>query len=107
MPLTRRSRRLGARPDDVWRVVGDPQHLPRWWPRVQRVEADDGEAFTQVLMSDRGHSVRADFRRVDVRRGRRIAWEQEVAGTPFERLLSYARTDIELAPAEGGTEITV
>ena len=53
MPLTRRSRRLGARPDDVWRVVGDPQHLPRWWPRVQRVEADDGEAFTQVLMSDR------------------------------------------------------
>jgi hypothetical protein len=52
---------LDAPPDDVWRTVGDPRHLARWWPKVQRVEDADGEAFTEVLQTDRGRPVRADW----------------------------------------------
>ena len=41
--------------DDVWQVVRDPYHLPRWWPRVQRVEGVTDEHFTEVLTrSDEG-----------------------------------------------------
>lgn len=98
MPTTRRTRTVAAAPDAVWRVAGDPQHLPRWWPKVQRIEGDDGVAFTQVLMTDKGRAVRADYRRAETEPGRLAAWEQEVAGTPFERLLRAARTEIRLEP---------
>ena len=39
MPTARRSRTVAAPPERVWGTVGDPYHLPRWWPRVTRVEA--------------------------------------------------------------------
>ena len=38
VPITRRRRTLEAPPDEVWAVVADPHHLPRWWPRAARVE---------------------------------------------------------------------
>ena len=38
MPRVSRRQRLEASPGDIWRVVSDPYHLPRWWPRTQRVE---------------------------------------------------------------------
>jgi len=34
VPTVRRGRRLRANPDEIWAIVGDPYHLPRWWPRV-------------------------------------------------------------------------
>jgi uncharacterized protein YndB with AHSA1/START domain len=101
----RRSRRVGAPPEDVWRTVGDPHHLPRWWPRVDRVEAADGRGFTEVLRSGKGASVRADFRIVQRREPDLIAWDQDVEGTPFERMMRAARTSIVLAPAGGETEV--
>jgi uncharacterized protein YndB with AHSA1/START domain len=107
MPTVRRSRALSAPPEAVWRVVGDPQHLPRWWPRVERVEDDDGEAFTELLRSDRGRAVRADFRRAGGEPGAWAAWEQILEGTPFERLLREASTRVDLAGAGGGTEVTL
>ena len=36
--IVRRSRTVAAPVDDVWRIVRDPYHLPRWWPKTQRVE---------------------------------------------------------------------
>jgi uncharacterized protein YndB with AHSA1/START domain len=107
MPTTRRARTLPCPADDVWRVVGDPQHLPRWWPRVERIEDDDGTAFTQLLRTEKGRAVRADFRRADSEPGRLVAWEQDVVGTPFERLLQSARTQVALAPRDEGTEVTL
>jgi uncharacterized protein YndB with AHSA1/START domain len=107
MPTTRRSRTLPCPPDEVWRVVGDAQHLPRWWPRVERIESDDGSAFTQLLRTEKGRAVRADFRRADTEPERRIAWEQELEGTPFERLLQSARTEIALDPAGEGTQVAI
>lgn len=107
MPGVSRSRVLAARPEAVWRVVGDPDHLPRWWPRVARVESVSGDAFTQVLMTKKGKPVRADFRRLESDPPRRAAWQQVVAGTPFERLLQSATTEVRLEPDGEGTRITL
>jgi uncharacterized protein YndB with AHSA1/START domain len=100
VPKVRCSRRLAASPAEVWQVVGDPHHLPRWWPRVSRVEAVEGDEFTEVLRSAKGKTVRADFRLLDEERERRVVWSQQIEGTPFARVLRSAETEIELAPVE-------
>ena len=102
MPVTRRSRTLPAAPAVVWATVADAHHLPRWWPRVERVEAVGERVFTEVLRSDKGAQVRADFRVVERREPELVAWEQEVDGTPFERVLAAARTTVTLSPDGGG-----
>jgi uncharacterized protein YndB with AHSA1/START domain len=107
VPRTRRSRTVAAAPEQVWRTVSDPHHLPRWWPRVQRVEGVDGERFTEVLATDRGRAVRADFRVLESRAPRVRRFAQDVDGTPFERLLRAAETEIRLEPHDGGTRVTV
>jgi uncharacterized protein YndB with AHSA1/START domain len=107
MPTTRRSRRIAAPPADVWRVVGDPYHLPRWWPKVERVEAVAGERFTELLRAKSGRTVRADFRVDEKRKERLLRFSQEVVGTPFERVLAAAETTIELTPAGDGTEVAL
>jgi carbon monoxide dehydrogenase subunit G len=109
MPTTRRSRALAAAPAAVWATVGDVTQLPRWWPKVTRVEAVRGDHFTEVLATDRGRSVRADFRVVDVREGTLLRFEQEVGGTPFARILRSAQTTIRVEPAEdhGGTRVVL
>jgi carbon monoxide dehydrogenase subunit G len=107
VPTTRRSRTLAASPERVWEIVRDPHHLPRWWPRVERVEAVTSDSFTEVLSTDRGRSVRADFRVVASRARQLRAWEQEVAGSPFERILAFARTEVQLEPAGEGTRVTL
>lgn len=35
------------------------------------------------------------------------AWEQEIAGTPFERVLNEAITEIALEPVQSGTHVTI
>ncbi len=93
-----RSRTVPVAPDDVWAVVGDPHHLPRWWPLTERVEAVEPEAWTSVMRSDRGKVVRADYRVEAHEPPRRRAWSQALEGTPFERLLREHRTEVALAP---------
>jgi hypothetical protein len=44
---------------------------------------------------------------VEVEPPRRARWEQELAGTPFERFLRRADIEIELAPAGDGTRVTL
>ena len=91
----------------VWDLISDPHALPRWWPRVQRVEEVSDEAWTKVLTSDRGKPVRADYTRTASEPQALIEWQQELAETPFERILSQARVRIALGEAAGGTEVTV
>jgi uncharacterized protein YndB with AHSA1/START domain len=88
--------------DDVWAVVGDPHHLPRWWPLTERVEAVDPEAWTSVLRSERGKVVRADYRVEAHEPPRRRAWAQALEGTPFERLLREHRTAVTLTVSQRG-----
>jgi carbon monoxide dehydrogenase subunit G len=114
MPTVRRSRTVPAAPEKVWRVVADPNHLPRWWPLVKRVEGVSPDQFTQVLTTRKGRLVRADFRVVLSEppgatgdpAGRRV-WEQEVAGTPFERVLGEAITEVVVEPEDGATRVTI
>ena len=107
MPTTRRTRRLQAAPEEVWRVVGDPYHLPRWWPKVERVEAVAGQRFTELLRAKSGRAVRADFKVLEKRRGQMLRFEQELAGSPFERVLSESRTEIAIEAAGDGTEVAI
>ena len=108
MPTIRRSRTLAAPPEEIWAIVGDPHHLPRWWPRVTRVEGADGEHFTQVLATNKGKSVRADFRVLESVDNEVRRWAQEVENTPFERILAEAETVVRLRAEEPGrTTVTL
>src|ERR1700719_474707 len=108
MPTARRSRMIAAPVEELWEVIGDPHHLPRWWPRVTRVEDVEGGAFTEVMRTARGKLVRADFELVESdERARSLTWEQRLAGTPFARLLSSAETKVSLEQAGEGTSVTI
>lgn len=94
--------------DDLWDIVRDPHHLPRWWPRVSRVEAVEGNAFTEVLMSAKGKLVRADFTLVETDEAqRRLMWSQELENSPFARLLASAETEVQMAAEGLDTDVTI
>jgi uncharacterized protein YndB with AHSA1/START domain len=115
MPVARRSRTIGASPQEVWAVIADPHHMPRWWPGVKRMEGVEDDRFTQVLTTKKGRAVRMDFRVLerippvpgDDEAGRCV-WEQEIEGTPFARVLGEALTEVVLLPGPGGgTQVTL
>jgi uncharacterized protein YndB with AHSA1/START domain len=99
VPTARASRTIAAPVEQLWDLVCDPHHLPRWWPRVMRVEDVDGGAFTEVMQTKKGKWVRADYDIVGVDEVERVlTWAQRIDGTPFARLLSSAETKLRLAP---------
>lgn len=110
MPRVSRSRTIGASPDRVWDLVSDPHNMPRWWPRIVRVEDVEGKGerarWTAVLQTDRGAAVRADFRCYGASNRARYAWKQDLDGTPFERILRESRVEVRLEPeGEGDTRV--
>jgi uncharacterized protein YndB with AHSA1/START domain len=111
MPRVSRGRVIDAPIAAVWSVVSDPYHLPRWWPRTTRVEnvreAPGGRRsqWTAVLETESGRSVRADFRCLSSAENERFVWEQDVADTPFERILRSSVLEIHLAPSADATEV--
>jgi uncharacterized protein YndB with AHSA1/START domain len=107
MPTARRSRTIAAAPEDIWSVLEDPHHMPRWWPGVTRMEGVERDRWTQVFKTKKGRPVRMDFRLLSSEAPRQRAWEQELAGSPFERVLSESITEIELEPGDGGTKVTI
>ena len=123
MPTARGSRTIAAPAERLWEVIRDPHHLPRWWPRVKRVESVDGDAFTEVMTTAKGKLVRADFHVVLMAEDdHHLMWEQRVRGTPFERVLRAAETEVLLTPVQaeapprlgaepeegpGATEVTI
>jgi uncharacterized protein YndB with AHSA1/START domain len=110
MPTASRSRTLAAAPEELWQVIEDPYQMPRWWPGVKRMEGVEGDRFTQVFTTRKGRPVRMDFRVLESDPPWRRAWEQEVVGTPFERVLGESITEVVLERAEGaedGTRVTI
>ena len=107
MPTTRRSRTVQAPPEAVWRVVGDPQHQARWWPKVTRVESVQGDQFTRVYQTAKGKPVRADFTIAESDEPRRRRWSQSLTGTPFERFMKSAEEIAVIEPGEHGTIVTL
>ena len=113
MPRATRRRVVAAPPEEVWELVSDPYSLPRWWPRTARVENVDRKPagtrsqWTKVLETAQGRGVRADYRCTGSTAGERYAWEQQLAGTPFERHMRSNEVEIRLRPKDGGTEVTL
>jgi carbon monoxide dehydrogenase subunit G len=108
VPTASRSRTIAAPAEQLWDVIRDPHHLPRWWPRVDRVEEVDGDSFTEVMTTKKGKLVRADFSVVLLEEdARRLKWEQLVEDTPFAHVLKAAETEVRLAPAGAATEVTI
>jgi uncharacterized protein YndB with AHSA1/START domain len=110
-----RGRQLLATPAALWEVIADPFQMPRWWPGVARVEGVEEGRFTLVFLTKRKRPVRMDFRVLATDApgsggepsGHR-AWEQEIKGTPFERVLDQSITEVLLDPAHGGTtQVTI
>ena len=91
MPAVTENLGFDAPLERVWNVVSDPYSLPRWWPRVQRVEEVTETGWTMVLVSDRGKPIRADYSLKRSQPMELLEWEQELAETPFERMLSLSR----------------
>ena len=124
MPTARRSRTIAAPVEELWALVSDPHHLPRWWPRVTRVENVEDDAFTEVMRTRKGKAVRADFNVVhNDQPTHALTWAQRVEGTPFARVLRSSETILRLVPravadglpsgdnealtAGGATEVTI
>jgi uncharacterized protein YndB with AHSA1/START domain len=105
MPTVVRTRTIAAPREQLWELVSDPYHLPRWWPTVQRVEDVSDEAWTTVATSSRGRAVRFDWSRVYISPPERIVWRQELAQTPFERFLRESVTGVILEPAGDATKV--
>jgi uncharacterized protein YndB with AHSA1/START domain len=105
--IVRRETVVPATPEEVWGLVSDPARLPQWWPGVTRVEEATADAWTTVLSSPQGKSVRVDYSRVEDEPGHRLVWRQEVEESPFERILASATTEIGIAEDAGGTRVTV
>ena len=103
----RRQRTVAAEPAEVWRVVSDPARLSQWWPGVSRVEEASPEAWTKVLTSSKGRSVRADYTRLEAQEPRRLLWRHEVDESPFERILAESTTEIVLEPDDGRTRVEI
>ena len=70
------------------------------------------DRFTQVYATKRGRAVRMDFRLLasdpPEEDGRaRLSFEQEVLGTPFERVLNQSITEVALDPEDRATKVTI
>jgi uncharacterized protein YndB with AHSA1/START domain len=114
MATSKRTRTVSAPPEDVWEVISDPHHMPRWWPGVKRMEDVSEDRWTQVFQTKKGRPVRVDFHLLQsdppgdgADPPGLLAWEQEIPGTPFERVLAESITEIVLGPADGGTAVTI
>jgi uncharacterized protein YndB with AHSA1/START domain len=92
----------------LWELISDPHHMPRWWPGVTRMENVESNRWTQVFNTRRGRPVRADFHLLEAQPPSLLLWEQELEGTPFERVLNALTIEIRLEPLPGSvTEITI
>jgi|SRR5579884_2652038 len=107
MPTVSRSRVLPAPLERVWELIEDPHHLPRWWPQVRRVEGVEEDRFTEVMYTRKGKPVRVDFRIIAAEPPSRIAWEQDIPGTPFERVLAESVIELVLEPEGAATRVTI
>jgi uncharacterized protein YndB with AHSA1/START domain len=113
VPRVSRTRLIVAPRERVWDLVSDPHHLPRWWPRTLRVEdvhqvqGGRRSRWTTVLGTRRGGGVRADYRCTSAAAGERYEWEQDIEGTPFEKILRASALEIRLDSGDGGTAVTL
>jgi uncharacterized protein YndB with AHSA1/START domain len=108
VPRVTRRRTVEAPVREVWKLVSDPYALPRWWPRVSRVEDVEARSggrrsqWTKVLETQHGRGVRADYRCVSSAEPERYVWQQQLEGSPFAKHLKESTVEIELHAGDAG-----
>jgi uncharacterized protein YndB with AHSA1/START domain len=107
LATAQRKRTIAVPQKQLWELLVDPHHMPRWWPGVDRMEGVQEDRFTQVFKTKRGRPVRADFRVMVSDPPWTRTWAQEIAGTPFERVLHESVIEVSLNPVPSGTEVTL
>jgi uncharacterized protein YndB with AHSA1/START domain len=107
VPSTRVSRELPVPTEELWALLDDAHHLPRWWPGVTRVEGVSGDRFTQVMLTKKGRPMRVDFRVTDSDPPRSRTWELEAENSPFERVVARWETTVSLDADPTGQRTTV
>jgi uncharacterized protein YndB with AHSA1/START domain len=107
MPTATRSRTFPVAHAEMWELITDPHHQPRWWPGVERMESVADDGFTQVLKTKRGKPIRADFLVTALEPPWMAVWEQQLPGTPFARVLNESVIQVNLEPAGPGTTVTI
>lgn len=111
MPRVTRKLEVGQPIDRVWDFIGHPGNLAKWWPRIVRVEGlvgqpgSPGSHWTSLLEADSGRRVRLDFEATTVRPPEIFSWQQELAGTQFEKHLRRQEYSAVLHETTGGTRI--
>ena len=105
MPTIARSRTVPAAPEQIWSLVSDPWRWPSWWPNVARVEEAAPEAWTAVLTSANGRTMRADYSLEESEHPSRLRWRHEVEESPFERIMASSVTELELEPAGADSSV--
>ena len=102
-----KSRTLAASQKRVWEVIEDPGQLARWWPGVTRTEGVQSDRWTEVHVGKRGRTVRLEFHLLESSPPSYRLWEQQLAGTPFERVLDESVTEVALERVAEGTLVTI
>jgi Polyketide cyclase / dehydrase and lipid transport len=108
MPSAERSRTLAASPAEMWELIADPHHIPRWWPDVRRMEGVEDERWTQVFTTRKGNTVRMDFHLLESDPpgptgdppGRRV-WEQDLEGSPLARVFGELIIEVRVGADPG------
>ncbi len=102
-----KSRTLAVSQQRVWEVIEDPAQLVRWWPGVTRTEEVRSNRWTEVHAGKRGRAVRLDFHLLQSSPPSYRLWEQQLAGSPFERVLEESVTEVALERVTEGTLVTI
>jgi uncharacterized protein YndB with AHSA1/START domain len=91
--------------EKVWALARDPERMPQWWPSVSRVEEAGEEAWTAVMQTERGKTLRADYTVLESVEPERLVWRHEIEESPFERIMSDSRYQMVLEPEGEGTRV--
>jgi uncharacterized protein YndB with AHSA1/START domain len=102
---------VAAAPEAVWRMVSDPDELPRWFGFAERVEVLEGEGVGQKRRQH-GHwgkkPSEVDQELTAYEPGRRLAWRhlaERLDGKPAPRFAASTDFTIELSPEPRGTRV--
>ena len=92
------SRTVPGEQTAIWGLISQPSRRAEWWPGVERVEITAEDRWTEVVHTRRGKAMRLDYRLLASDPPYRLLWEQELAGSPFEHVLSELRTELVVEP---------
>jgi uncharacterized protein YndB with AHSA1/START domain len=105
VPTIARSRTVPAAPERIWSLVSDPWRWPSWWPNVARVEEAYPDAWTAVLTSPNGRTMRADYTLEESEAPSLLRWRHEVEESPFERIMASSVTELSMEPAAEASSV--